>query len=161
MTISFAGQFGMQLLDETQAVADTIAQAQQTSVQNGWHIIIMLTARLAAIGMALSIGWLVVMLCCSGFLIQLSLAIITAMLGFLAWFSYYALCTDEQFITKESTMEHNTCWAPSIVFGVLFLLMLAYWCCIQSRIRFAAANLEVACSAILRNPGTHFYFCSK
>jgi hypothetical protein len=30
--------------------------------------------------------------------------------------------------------------------------MLAYSCCIQPRVRFASANLEVACAAILWNP---------
>jgi hypothetical protein len=37
---------------------------------------------------------------CSGFLINLSLAIITTAFGFLAWFSYFTLCTNQAFVAK-------------------------------------------------------------
>lgn len=94
--------------------------------------------------MSMSIVWILVMMCAGELLIWVALIGIIV-LNLLAAY----------FLTKKA-YDHGVqyYWWPAVVFGLLALLLILYTCCIRKRVKFAAAHLKVAGTAVLRLPMT-------
>ncbi|KAF1318634.1 Pns1-like protein, partial [Globisporangium splendens] len=75
----------------------------------------------------------------------------------LIWFSVIAVCAISVatgFLSSNALYQSGDSfyWWPAAVATLFALLVLAYVCCIRSRIAFASANLQIACQAVLSYP---------
>ncbi|KAF1326655.1 Pns1-like protein, partial [Globisporangium splendens] len=136
LTIYFAGSYGSDFIDAT--------QVQGLSENTGIRVLLkyVLTSGFAAMGM--SLVWIGIMIVAGKILIWLALGVII-LLNIVAAYVFTKLSYD------SGTKFY---WWPAVVFGLFAFLMILYACCVRKRIKFAAAHLRVAGSAVFRLPMT-------
>ncbi|TMW57818.1 hypothetical protein Poli38472_014421 [Pythium oligandrum] len=135
-TVYFAISFGPEFIDAT--------QVKNVTEDSGFRLILkyVVTSGFAAMGMAMV--WIVFMICAGQVLIWVALGVIIALNIAAAYF-----------LTKQAyDAGADFYYWPAIVFGLMALLLILYTCCIRKRIKFAAAHLRVAGTAIFRLPMT-------
>lgn len=136
LTIYFAASHGSEFIDAT--------QVQGLSENTGIRVLLkyVLTSGFAAMGM--SLVWIGIMIVAGQILIWLALGVIIVLNVVAAYvFTKMAYDSGSQYY-----------WWPAVVFGLCAFLMILYACCVRKRIKFAAAHLRVAGSAIFRLPMT-------
>lgn len=136
LTVFFAGNYGDEFIDAT--------KVKDLGTNSGVQVLLkyVLVSGFAAMG--LSLVWIAVMIAAAQVLIWLALGLIIA-LNVVAAYVFTKMAYD-----AGSKFYY---W-PAIVFGLCALLLLLYTCCVRKRIKFAAAHLRVAGSAIFRLPMT-------
>lgn len=136
VTIYFAGSYGGEFIDAT--------KVQGLAENSGVQVLMkyVLTSGFAAMGF--SLVWIAIMICAGKVLIWLALGLIIV-LNIAAAYVFTKLAYD------AGTKFYY--W-PAVVFGLCALLLVLYACCVRKRIKFAAAHLRVAGSAIFRLPMT-------
>ncbi|DAZ95251.1 TPA: hypothetical protein N0F65_002363 [Lagenidium giganteum] len=137
MVVYFAAAFGHEFVDATK-LQDVAEKA------SGFNVLLRLIgySGLAAIGM--SLVWIGIMILAGELLIWLALAMIFALNVAAAYFGTK--------MAYDNGVKYY--WWPAAVFGLSALLLVLYVCCIHKRIKFAAAHLKVAGSAVFRLPMT-------
>ncbi|TYZ61579.1 hypothetical protein PybrP1_000776 [[Pythium] brassicae (nom. inval.)] len=136
LTVFFAGSYGSEFIDAT--------KVQDLGSNSGVQVLLkyVLVSGFAAMG--LSLVWLAVMIAAAQVLIWLALGLIIVLNIAAAYvFTKMAYDAGSQFY-----------YWPAVVFGLCALLLILYTCCVRKRIKFAAAHLRVAGSAIFRLPMT-------
>ncbi|GAB9474898.1 hypothetical protein Gpo141_00012013 [Globisporangium polare] len=136
LTIFFAASYGGDFIDAT--------QVQGLAENSGVKLVMkyVLVSGFAAMGM--SLVWIGIMILAGQVLIWMALGLIIV-LNIVAAYVFTKMAYD------AGTQFYY--W-PAIVFGLCAFLMILYACCVRKRIRFAAAHLRVAGSAIFRLPMT-------
>ncbi|TYZ58275.1 hypothetical protein PybrP1_007519 [[Pythium] brassicae (nom. inval.)] len=89
-----------------------------------------------------SVLWTLLMLACGKMLIWIAVAGVCAV-------SLGAGLASAHFLKQQGDALY---WWPAAVGSLFAALVLFYVCCIRRRIAFASANLQVACTAVLRHP---------
>ncbi|CAK4120889.1 unnamed protein product [Aphanomyces euteiches] len=135
MTLVFAAQYGPTLINETQVTGEKTT---------GFKKVLGYTAMFGGASIGISLGWVVIMMFLGEFVIWAS---IIAMI--------LACVLAAIFMTKRlHDRDAKLYWWPAPIFGLLALLITLYAVCIRRRVKFAAAHLAVAGSALFRLPMT-------
>jgi hypothetical protein len=136
VTIYFAASYGDEFIDAT--------QVEGLAENSGVKVILkyVLASGFAAMGM--SLVWIGIMVCAGQVLIWMALGLIIV-LNIVAAYVFTKMAYDA---------GASFYYWPAIVFGLCAFLLILYACCVRRRIKFAAAHLRVAGSAIFRLPMT-------